>query len=324
MNDRLGGTEELLSDTGNIRYYGANPNNYIDIGDRYTEDTTVNGVAKKAGDPILYRIIGVFKDVELADGTKKDLVKVIRNDSIGNLSWDSSSSSVNNGGYGINQWGESGTYTGADLMKLLNPGYGNNTDFDSESNSILINSSLYYNSGSGTCYTAGTNTTSTCNFENIGLSSAVHNKIETVKWNLGGVDDYYTFTDTLYEYERGTNVNQNPDDGITRTTEWIGKIALMYPSDYGYATDFTKCTSIQPSGYSNQGCYDNDFLRKSSTQWVLTPVSSSSFDVWYVFDSGSLYYGFTTTAAVFPSFYLTADAGIVSGSGLEGDPYVIQ
>ena len=181
MNDRLGGTEELLSDTGNIRYYGANPNNYIDIGDRYTEDTTVNGVAKKAGDPILYRIIGVFKDVELADGTKKDLVKVIRNDSIGNLSWDSSSSSVNNGGYGINQWGESGTYTGADLMKLLNPGYGNNTDFDSESNSILINNSLYYNSGSGTCYSAGYKEDMDCNFENIGLSS---NEMYIVKLKL--------------------------------------------------------------------------------------------------------------------------------------------
>ena len=34
----------------------------------------------------------------------------------------------------------------------------------------------------------------------------------------------------LYEKERGTTVYSE------RPTKWTGKIGLMYPSDYGYAT----------------------------------------------------------------------------------------
>lgn len=54
------------------------------------------------------------------------------NESIGNYSWDTTASG---GGFRVNQWGESGDYEGADLMRLLKPGY------ESES----INNSLYYN-----------------------------------------------------------------------------------------------------------------------------------------------------------------------------------
>ena len=45
MNDRLGNSE-VGSDAGNIRYYGANPLNYIDIGDVYTEDVTIDNFEK--------------------------------------------------------------------------------------------------------------------------------------------------------------------------------------------------------------------------------------------------------------------------------------
>ena len=68
-------------------------------------------------------------------GYKKSRLKLIRSASIGSYSWDSSDSSVNSGS-GVNEWSE------ADLMKLLNPGY------ESEE----IGGSLYYNDGSGICY----------------------------------------------------------------------------------------------------------------------------------------------------------------------------
>ena len=58
----------------NIRYYGANPNNYV----RFNNE--------------LWRIIGIFGNN----------VKLIRNDRLGWLSWDTSESTVNSG-YGINQ-----------------------------------------------------------------------------------------------------------------------------------------------------------------------------------------------------------------------------
>ena len=83
----------------NIRYYGANPNNYV----RFNNE--------------LWRIIGIFGNN----------VKLIRNDRLGWLSWDTSESTVNNG-YGINQWGESkdtsgNIYEGADLQVYLNKMY---------------------------------------------------------------------------------------------------------------------------------------------------------------------------------------------------------
>ena len=90
MNDRLGGTTASL-DGGNIRYYGASPNNYIDVGDRASDNSV-----------ILYRIIGVFDDK----------VKVIRNDSIGGYSWNNNP---------VSEW------TQASIMKLLNPGYTSET-----------------------------------------------------------------------------------------------------------------------------------------------------------------------------------------------------
>ena len=114
MNDRLGGATEDY-DAGNIRYYGINPNNYIDIGDVYSEDvyddtvyTELNytsyeecvsslsdtecGLLHKKGDTVLYRIIGVFKDIELEDGTTDNLVKIVRNESIGEYPFDDGSS----------------------------------------------------------------------------------------------------------------------------------------------------------------------------------------------------------------------------------------
>ena len=62
----------------NIRYYGSDPNNYVSFNNE------------------LWRIIGVFGDN----------VKLIRSETLGKLSWDSSESSINVG-YGVNQWGES-------------------------------------------------------------------------------------------------------------------------------------------------------------------------------------------------------------------------
>ena len=64
---------------GNIRYIGANPNNYVSV------------------DGELWRIIGVMKNVDDGTGNKSDRVKLIKNESIGLYSWDSSDSSVNSG-----------------------------------------------------------------------------------------------------------------------------------------------------------------------------------------------------------------------------------
>ena len=73
----------------NIRYEGANPNNYVSFNDE------------------LWRIIGVFGDN----------IKLVRSKQLGQfLSWDSSDSSIN-GGSGVNEWSQ------ADLKEYLNTMY---------------------------------------------------------------------------------------------------------------------------------------------------------------------------------------------------------
>ena len=106
MNDGLSG--------GNIRYYGASPNNYI-----YFNCSDYSNQSSSTCET--WRIIGVFNGK----------VKLIRGSQIGKYSWDSSVRNVNYG-WGFNDWSQ------ADLMKLLNSGY------DSES----VGGSLYWNAQS--------------------------------------------------------------------------------------------------------------------------------------------------------------------------------
>ena len=115
-------------DTG-IRYYGANPNNYVYFN---CEESDTAGVSYGTNNYDYrnscekWRMIGVF-DVSNGTGNIQKRAKLINTASTFKASWDSSASTVNNGG-GINQWGEStyedGTfYEGSDLMQLLNGYY---------------------------------------------------------------------------------------------------------------------------------------------------------------------------------------------------------
>ena len=169
----------------NIRYVGATVNNYIDIGDKDSD-----------GNPILWRIIGVMNNITNLDngGRQESLVKIIRADSIGNYSWDSSTSGINNG-YGVNEWSQ------ADVMKLLNPN-------DVYSGTPTIGGSLYWNRGSGSCYNSSKETNTTCNFTSSGISEEARKKIAKVRWNTGTFATYSTSAWTAkatYEAERGSH-----------------------------------------------------------------------------------------------------------------------
>ena len=284
----------LMQDTaGNIRYYGASPNNYIYFNCDSYPSTNCE----------LWRIIGVF------DGK----IKLMRNSTIGEYSWDTSASAVNSG-YGVNEWSQ------ADLMKLLNPGH------ESES----VGGSLYYNSKSGTCYNRNNNATTSCDFTSTGIKNdTTRNMIVETTWNLGGWNSSNIYSNVMYEKERGTTVISNPSDGITRTTTWTGKIALAYPSDYGYATDLSKCSqplSNYHSSTDSYACRSNDWmypiLGTSNWGWLLTPYSGNSGYVFIVsltgFVSTANFYG---PQGVAPVLYLGSDQDIVSGDGSQSNPY---
>ena len=291
MNDRLGGTTTDL-DGGNIRYYGANPNNYIYFNcSDYSNQTSSTCET--------WRIIGVF------DGK----LKLIRGSQIGKYSWDNKNTSTGaENGAGKNDW------TTARLMKLLNP----SNYYKVDSNDNNLGQSLYYNSASGKCYSGQNNATVDCDFTSTGIKNAeTRNMIAETTYNLGGWNSNSVYSNQIYEYERGTTVYSG------RPTTWKGKIALAYPSDYGYAADLNQCKDKTLYDYDNRTCTSNNWMKAiitnngSNTGWLLTPRSGSSSNAWYVNSGGFVSrdsIAYVAYGAV-PVLSLSSELGIESGAG---------
>ena len=294
----------------NIRYIGANPDNYIYFNCSDYSNQTADTCEK-------WRIIGVFNNATKSDGTQENLIKILRNEDIGKYSWDTSSSDISEG-KGVNDWSQ------ADLMKLLNPGY------ESES----VGGSLYYSSKSGTCYNDKENSITSCDFTSTGLKNdATRNAIESVVWNLGGANSYSSPSNGLashwYGYERGTAVYSG------RPTTWTGKIGLMYPSDYGYATaggsttNRTSCLAKDLLGWDSSSytdCKNNDYLFKSSyAQWTLTSNSGFAHYVFRVYTLGDVAGNYAyLTRGVHPALFLKSSFKIKNGDGSENSPYELN
>ena len=332
-----------------MRFIGANPNNYV----RFNNQT--------------WRIIGVF------DGK----LKIFQNP-IGSYSWDTSKNTVNNG-YGVNQWGPNNNgYTGADLMKLLNPRYESNTDLkcnstvtvtngvancgdntDSNYSTGLVNNSLYWNASSGKCYTNGNYNVADCNFTTTGLSDTKSkNMIDDATWYLGSNDspsaniwDGRITASVLYNWERSSNSSKQCTSGsyctdsVDRTLTWQGKVGLIYPSDYAYATsggtthDRTSCLSyavgyVNVEGVNNwqntyTECKNNAWLLPSSGwAWTLSPRarSSNSIYVFYVTSPGYVgdYYAMNA-GSVRPVVYLKSSVQFTAtGNGTQSNPFILK
>ena len=281
----------------NIRYYGANPNNYV----RFNNE--------------LWRMIGIFGNN----------VKLIRNDRLGWLSWDTSESTVNSG-YGINQWGESkdtsgNIYEGADLQVYLNK--------------------MYYGGIEVTCYNDLNNTKTTCPKDSNGnfleLDDVAKNLIDNHTWNIGAMR-YISRTNTLtfYQAERGSvhgksscSSGNQCNDTIIRTTEWTGYVGLPYVTDWAYASSEGICeTNMATQDSSNNYiCKNNNWMQKSILAWYLLPVaiSDNASIVWNVVGVGNFD---DDNAArqlyVFPTIYLKSNVIIESGNGSTSDPYVLK
>ena len=298
MNDRLGGTTTSL-DGGNIRYYGASPNNYIYFNcSDYSNQTSSTCET--------WRIIGVF------DGK----LKLIRGSQIGKYSWDNkniSTGAENNSGK--NDW------TTARLMKLLNP----RDYYKVDSNDNNLGQSLYYNSASGKCYSGQNNATVDCDFTSTGIKNAeTRNMIAETTYNLGGWNSFSVYPNEIYEYERGTTVYTG------RPPTWPGKIALAYPSDYGYAADLNQCKDKTLYDYDNSTCTSNNWMKAilgtSSHGWLLTPRSGGSYNAWNVYSGGyvgSTYLAYYAIGAV-PVLSLSSKLGIESGDGSSSNPYKLS
>ena len=291
MNDRLGSMSTGI-DAGNIRYYGANPNNYIYFNcDDYSNQTDTT--CEK------WRIIGVF------DGK----VKIMRNETIGRYSYDNKNTNTGaESNHGKNNWSD------ARLMKMLNAGYESETG-----------GSLYWNRQSGTCYSGATaDTTKTCDMSSIGLKNDItRNMISETTYSLLGWNTAEIYSDQIYNYERTTGSVYNE---TTRDKSWTGKVALAYPSDYGYAADLSQCSQTLYD-YDNSTCKSNDWMFNSVFQLLLTPSSGNSDYVRSVYGSGYVSTGSYATAELDmrPVLFLGSELGIKAGDdGSNSAPYQLS
>ena len=283
----------------NIRYYGSNPNNYVSFNNE------------------LWRIIGVFGNN----------VKLIRSEKIGNLSWDSSESSINSG-WGVNEWSQS------DLKNYLN--------------------TMYYGGAEVTCYGGRNNTTTTCPTNK--LDDASKSLIDNHTWNTGAIDgtdttivNQETFalnTVPFYNAERGNVTGKICSSGIAcndtveRTTEWTGYIGLPYATDYAYASSESDCETNMNAGdidFDNQifnmTCKKNNWMHHGTTSdiedatWFMSPVAFPGYanDVWDVFGVGFTDFLYAANPlSAFPTIYLKSNIFIESGKGTSSNPYILK
>ena len=316
----------------NIRYIGKDPNNYVYFNCSDYSNPTADTCE-------LWRIIGVFNNVTKSDGTKENLVKIIRNDSLGNYDWDYKKYGVGTStdDDGSNDWSDS------QLMMMLNPtsylksGYTNSNDIISSGSQQLYSKMGSYYNGTKGCSPAAiaSGASFSCtevDFTSTGLKNDItRNAIEEVVWNLGGTDANRTLTASMfYTAERGTTVYSG------RPTTWTGKMGLMYISDYGYATsggttkDRAACLAKELYNWNYMHSPDfidclNDYLFANNVEWTLAPYSSNAHSVFHVNmegHSGSV--GARLTSAVRPALFLKSNIQVDKGTGAKSDPYCLK
>ena len=283
----------------NLRYVGANPNNYVTFNDE------------------IWRIIGVFNNVTSIDenGNEKteSLVKIIRNDILGNYSWDTSESTINSG-TGINEWRQ------ADLMYELN--CDSNTDSAYCRDDITDGYLSNLTSGTTKWYNGTNNLKTGTYYFSKNIKKSVINKIAKVRWNLGGYGLPLDSALNMYIAERGTLHVSDPSDKIVRYNTWDGKIALMYPSDYGYASTGTACRN------KLNKCNDDDSKANNwlfiPYQWTLSPYTGGANYVFFVDSVGRGDFASNNTpSCVRPTLFLKSDVMITYGDGSSTNPYKI-
>ena len=173
-------------------------------------------------------------------------------------------------------------------------------------------------------------------FTSAGLKNDItRNAIESIVWNLGSNDNNTSTASIYYTAERGTTVYPG------RPTTWIGKIGLMYPSDYGYATsggttkDRAACLAKDLNGWGSSDfsdCTGNDYLYnyngKVNGYWTITPRNYGSSNSYVV----RIYYydGMVSTFpphgsnGINPTLFLKSNISIKSGTGEDSNPYQLK
>ena len=277
-------SNNLMEDIGgNIRYYGASPNNYIYFNcSDYSNQTSSTCET--------WRIIGVFEGK----------VKIMRGSTIGKLAWDQDKNINSSVTTYDNDWST------ASLQVLLNQKYYNGD---------TAGTVTYYSDSSG-----GTSTN--LNMSSIGIKNSItRSLISNTLYYLGGWNDNHIFPNQIYDYERGTTVYEGRPTTWTGKIALAYPSDYSYAADLGSCT--VQLGSYNNSTCTSTNWMKNIITNNGNTWgWLLTPSSSNSYRAWGVRSSGGVNYSYTYSAiGVVPVLYLGSEQEIESGTGTSSDPY---
>ena len=156
------------------------------------------------------------------------------------------------------------------------------------------------------------------------LDSTSKSMIGNTKFYLGGYNNSLRIQkDVMYQYER--KINGSTYYNGTNPNSWVGKLGLMYASDYGYAAS-DECTA-NLFDYDDTTCKNNNWLYNIKvSEWILLQSASGSEFAFCVNSVGNVSSGYNVRNvqfAVRPVLYLKPDVKIIVGHGTSTDPYVI-
>ena len=123
----------------------------------------------------------------------------------------------------------------------------------------------------------------------------------------------------VYNQERSSNIWEG------NQVSWTGKIGLLYPSDYGYASNTSNWNSDMSYYYSNGGSLNNWlFNTEAYVSWFLSPASGDSVFVLSWGDFGFVGGNYADSdGSLRPALNLKSTAIVTSGDGSYNNPYVL-
>ncbi len=291
---------------------------------------TVNNYVKFNNE--LWRIVGVFKDDE------EEIVKIVRNESLP-VSYFPETYIVNGQGYKIKSNNNNYAY----LNVKSEDNYSNSSDWTTSGLQYWLNSenddnnvnkgymnyleSNYKNMIKETIYYLG-NVEEYDSYQGSGGGHSL--RIDTP------IEAYYherlnTLCDENLEYDSYNEESGNCSIWYGNKSNWNGKVALLYPSDYGYSTahsEWTKEFSKMEYGgvLSSKIQVNTSWIYKMIADysvWLLSPASQGSFGIFSLIRDGAVYSS-REYAKVLPTLYLQSTVKVTNGNGTENSPYELS
>ena len=156
------------------------------------------------------------------------------------------------------------------------------------------------------------------------LTSEAQSMIGNAKYYLGGATRSNITKDVMYSNER--QISGNMYYAGTNPTNWVGKVAVMYASDYGYAVPDICTQNLNTYKDDTTNCVNTNWLYNIKvTEWVLNQVTKNAY-VFNIYGGNYINSGgrnVTSSYAVRPTLYLKSNVKITGGDGTSSDPYIL-